>query len=451
MRGESGRLVGEGSRASMWSMMEELFPLYRSLCGPGFLDSLTRLNSRLPLSISEFASGTEVLGWTIPNEFHVREAWVEDESGRRIIDYERHCYHVPLYSGSFDGVLDREELVRRIECHTRLPDAIPLRQFYYRDQWGLCASRETVDALPPGRYRVHVATEHRPGHLRIGEHLIPGDDNREILINTYLCHPRGANDNLSSVVVAIELFRLLRRMPKLRYTYRLALWPESIGAITYIAAHPDRIAKTVGGYCLMMVGDAWPVSYTPTFRGGSAFDRAARHALKINNWPDQFLPYSRWTGGSDSGHFDGVGLRLPFGTFTRGGPVLDRYPAYHSSADDLALVRPEYLLETLQTVLDAVLILERNVTWKGNYVVDPFLTKHGIFPYQHGAGGGRHGNQIARAYFELMGSVDGTMDLLEIADRYGMSVFDFDEAVAALAGTGLITKVDPHFDPFRRD
>ncbi|MBT5107887.1 MAG: DUF4910 domain-containing protein [Rhodospirillaceae bacterium] len=427
---------------NMWALMEELFPHYRALCGPGFHDSLKRISRHVALDISEFPSGTDVMGWLIPKEFQPNEVWVEDSNGDRVIDSANESYHVLLYGQPFDGVIDRDELIRHIEIHSHLDDAVPLRQTYYRERWGLCASKKQVEALAPGNYHVHIDVAQFDGSLRIGDAFLPGESKQEILLNTYLCHPKGANDNLSSVVVAVELFRMLSALPRRHFSYRLALWPESIGAIAYIANYPDRLKRTVGGYSFMMCGDAAPIRFTGTFEANSVFDRAARHALRWNEMPDEPLPYSRWTGGSDAMHFDSAGLRIPFCTFTRGGPNLDLYPAYHSSADDLSLVKPEYLFETLKVAWDAIMTVERAVTYQANYTVDPFLSKYGIFPYQHGAGDGKHGNLIARAYFELMGSLDGKLDLLSIAEKYDMPIEAFDEPVEKFLEKKLISKVD---------
>jgi aminopeptidase-like protein len=439
----NSRIVPDDSNGvSMWDLLEELHPLYRALCGPGFLDSLERIQKRLPLEINEYPTGTDVFGWTIPEEFSVNEAWVEHESGVRVIDFNDHPYHVSIYSQPIDIVVDKAELLEHVETHTHLPDAVPLRQVYYRKEWALCASQNQVKNFPEGKYKVHIDTKHEPGFLRIGDFYLPGETDQEILINTYLCHPMGANDNLSSVVIAVELFKLLQQRPNRRFSYRLCLWPESIGAITYIAQNPERLKKLVGGYSLMMCGDKHPVSYTGSFRGGSIFDRAAKHALKHGGWPDEPLPYSRWTGGSDSGHFDSAGQRIPFGTWTRGGPVLDKYPQYHSSEDDLSQLSETQLLETMTCIWDALLVVEKAQVYKIDCPVDPFLSKHDIFPFQHGAGGGKHGNLIARAYFELMGAADGTLDLLAIADKFDMDISLFDEPVEKFIEAGLMSTKD---------
>ena len=183
--------------------MEDLYPVHRCLCGPGFLESLERGSRDLPLEIGEYASGTEVFDWIIPNEFKVNEAWVEHEDGERVLDFADCNYHIWNHSQPFDGWMDRSELVEHIATMPELPDAVPLRVHYYRKGWGLAASENQVKALRPGRYHVHIDTEHFDGHLRIGEHYLPGESNEEIMITSYLCHPMGANDNLSGVVVSV--------------------------------------------------------------------------------------------------------------------------------------------------------------------------------------------------------------------------------------------------------
>ena len=433
-------VADETSGQTMMDMMEELFPIYRALCGPGFKQSLEMLRKWVDLSIAEYPTGSEVLGWTIPPEFSVREAWVENvATGERVIAYARHPYSGWLYSQPFDGVVDREELLRHTASLPYLRDVIPLRMTYYRKEWGVSAPQAVVDALPPGQYRVHIDTVHAAGSLRIGEAYLPGDSDEEVLINSYLCHPLGANDNLSGVVVAVELFRLLSRLPRRRFSYRLALWPESIGAITYIHAHPDRMGKMVGGLSLNICGDGKPIRITESFSGETLFDRAARHALKVCGHPVDSRPFSNFDGGSsDTGHFNSVGLRKALCGFTRGGPTPEGYIQYHTAADDLSVVSAKHLLETLEVAWTTLMVAERATKPKATYAVTPFLSKYGVFPYKHGAGMGTHGNDIAKAYFELMVMADGDSDLLAIAERTQLPIFAYDEPVAEFTRVGLL-------------
>lgn len=433
-------MPGEKNSQSMWKMMEELFPIYRSLLGPGYKKSLDVIQKYLPLDVTEMPSGEEVFDWTIPKEFKVNEAWVEGPDGTRILDFNEHPYCIWIYSQSFDGEMNLEDLKEKIATDPDLPHAYPMRQTYYRESWGLAAPYNLVEKLKPGRYKVHIDTELYNGVLRIGEAYLPGEVEDEILINSYLCHPLGANDNLSGVIAAVETFRMLAEMPNLHYSYRLALWPEGIGAIAYMARYPERLKKTIGGYQLGICGDGKPVSLDETFSGNTIFDRAAKHAMAFCGC-DVIARKFNIYGGADVLHLNSVGYRLAVTNITRGGSRPGGYAEYHSSADDLQLVRPEFLLESLQVTWAALMTVERARSYKGTYQVTPFLSKYGVFPYQHGWGTGGQGTEIGNAYYAMMGEADGLKDLLQIAEDNGMSIFAFDECVREFCRVGLLMEV----------
>ena len=430
---------------SMWELMEELFPIYRSLVGPGFCESLETIQKRLPITISEFPSGSKVFDWTIPKEFKVNSSYVIDPNGNRIMDYDKCSYHVWVYSQPFHGEMDRDELLQHVSTHSVLPDAVPLRVTYYREKWGLCASQKQVNAMPEGRYQVHIDTEHFDGFLRIGEYFLPGETNEEILITSYLCHPRGANDNLSGVVIATELFKLLKKMPNRRYSYRLALWPETIGAITYIFNYPERLKKTIGGYVLLCLGVSSDDQYyySCSYEKKSIFDRAMVHSLKSLGYEYTLLENS--TLHSDERHFNGSGLRMPFGALMSSRP--GAFDAYHTSFDDLSCVKPDALYQSLKSYWKAIMAIERNRFYKGNFTVEPFLTEHGIFPFDLGVGEGTtmakniEFRDRARAFYSLMWNADGETDLLEIAEKAGYDIEYFERPVKDFLRAGLIEMV----------
>jgi len=426
------------NRESMGELLRTLFPMYRSLCGPGPRDCLLEIQKRLPIEIAEFPTGRKVFDWVIPKEFRVNHAYVEGPDGKRYLDFADCNHHVWLYSRPFKGEMDRDELVTHIATKPELPDAVPLKHAYYRDMWGLAASENQVRALPPGRYKIDIDTEHLDGALRIGQYYLPGETDDEIMLTSYLCHPLGANDNVSGVVISVELFKLLAQLPRRRYSYRLAIWPETIGSVTYIASYPERIAKVKGGYVITCAGDGGTFTYKRTHAGNSLIDRAALHALTHAGVKFEAVPY-RHDYGSDECQFNAIGLRLPFGSIMR--TMYGFFPEYHSSADDLTVVTPEYLHQTLQVYWAALMAIERAVTYKGTFTVDPFLTGHGIFPWDEGAGASGIGTAIARAYYHLMGGVDGRSDLLAIADAAGENIRSFDRAVGDFLRTGLMSEV----------
>ena len=74
---------------AMYQLASELFPIGRSLTGEGVRKTLQILKRELPdMQIHEVPSGTQVFDWTIPKEWAVRKAYIEDEEGNKIIDYE---------------------------------------------------------------------------------------------------------------------------------------------------------------------------------------------------------------------------------------------------------------------------------------------------------------------------------------------------------------------------
>ncbi len=440
MNGLDQSLNRDESVARMWRMAERLFPMHRTLVGPGFRDSLAIIAEDFPLDVIEIPSGTEVFDWKVPLGFKVNAAYVEAEDGSRPIDFEKHCYHIWNYSQPFDGVLDRDELVEKLATDPNLTDAIPLRITYYLPRWGLSATQEQVRALPPGQYRVHIDTEHFQDFLRIGEAFLPGESGEEILINSYLCHPRGANDNLSGVVVAVELMRLLAQLPTRRFSYRLALWPETIGSIAYIHHNRDRLRKFVGVLPLACCGDAGKFVYKTSYRGDTLFDRAVIHALRHSGYSHEIRPYNPV--GGDERQFNTAGVRAPCGLLTR--TPANEFPEYHTSRDDLDFIGPAYLGETLDVCWRAVMAMERARVYAPTFVIEPFLSGKGIYPYDQGMGTGERGavfKSVVQAYFRLIPGVDGVTNLLDIAEGAGLPIEAFDRPVADFLKTGLIVPV----------
>ncbi len=428
------------SQTTMWDLMTELFPVYRSLVSPGFLQSLNIIQKRLPLTITEIPSGTQCFDWIVPKEYKVNESYVEAPNGERIFDFNDCNYHVWLYSQPFKGEMKKDDLAKAIATSDALEDAVPLRHAYYQKKWGISASQKQVAALNEGTYKINVDTEHSDGQLRIAEYYLPGDSKEEIMITSYLCHPRGANDNLSGVVISVELFRLLAQLKNRRYSYRLIIIPETIGSIAYIHQYRERLKNVIGGYVCTCAGDPGAMHYKRTFEGNTIIDRAALHVLKHFTKEHVVVPYSHSLG-SDECQFNAAGVRLPFGSIMR--TPYGSFPQYHTSLDDLTYVTPEALLGSLQVYWHTLMALENNFVYKLNddFVVDPFMSSHGVYPYSYGGGEGGVANEVGRAYYELMGFADGKNDMLSIAEKTDIYIHHYEPAAKAFVENGLMTNV----------
>ena len=387
----------------MWSLASQLFPMHRSLVGPGFRASLEVIRDTIPLEFVDVPSGTEFFGWTVPDEFSINDVRVVHESGQEFLKSDDNHYHVWSHSAPFRGRLSREELVEHISVHPVLDDAIPLKVTYYRDKMGLSASKNQVDMLPQGNYDVIVDVENKPGNLTYGEIVLPGTTDKEIIISSYLCHPHGANDNLSGIVVLTELYRALSQVESRRFTYRFVIWPETIGAISFLAKNRDRTENILGGISCMIVGDDGPFFLKRSRLGTSLLDKAAEYALSHSAQAYAIHDYIH--DGSDERQFNLASVGIPYIVISRG---YTNYAEYHTSVDDMSFISSENLLNSLKVYCDTIGALERAIVFKPTYFVEPFLSGYGIYPYDLGAGEGRRDDRAAQPDAKAMPDQDLT-------------------------------------------
>ena len=190
-------------------------------------------------------SGTAAHDWTINDEWNVRDAWIADATGRRVVDFRAHNLHLVSYSVPVRATMTLAELRPHLHTLPDHPDWIPYRTTYYHRTWGFCLTQRQLDAMGRGAgpYEVVVDTSLEPGELTWGELVIPGDSTDEVLVSAHVCHPSLANDNLSGITVATELAATLAARPRRRWTYRFLFAPGTIGSITWLSQNPDRIAS----------------------------------------------------------------------------------------------------------------------------------------------------------------------------------------------------------------
>ena len=94
------RLAAEAAAAGgeIYELLAELYPICRSISGDGVRRSFQLVQEHLALEVTEVPTGTEVFDWVVPREWNVRDAWISDPTGRRVVDFNESNLHVLGYS-----------------------------------------------------------------------------------------------------------------------------------------------------------------------------------------------------------------------------------------------------------------------------------------------------------------------------------------------------------------
>jgi aminopeptidase-like protein len=434
--GTAGEDVLEaGAGADMHRFATELFPLNRSLTGDGVRETLRRIGARVPeLAVREVPSGTRAFDWEVPPEWNVREAWVEHESGERVIDFAAHNLHLVGYSVPVDTELPLEALQPHLHSLPELPDAIPYVTSYYQPRWGFCLRHRDRERLRPGRYRVRIDATLAPGALTYAEAVLPGREAGEILISTYVCHPSMANNELSGPVVAAQLARWVSRLPERRFTYRFVFVPETLGAIVYLSRNLETMrARTVAGFVLTCIGDDRGYSFLPSREGDTLADRVARHVM--GHHAPGYREYSFLERGSDERQYCAPGVDLPVASLMRS--KYHEYPEYHTSLDDLRLVTPSGLQGGYDLARRCIAALEGNRRYRSTVLCEPQMGRRGLYPTL----GTRDTRFVVRDRMNVWMHSTGTMDSLAVAERIGLPVERVVEEQRTLAAAGVLEEV----------
>ena len=394
----------------MYQWMEDLYPICRSLTGKGLRETLQYLAKLIPgLEIHSVPSGARAFDWTIPDEWNIREAWIKDPDGKKIVDFLDHNLHVVGYSIPVDQRISLGELQKHLYSDSTLKDAIPYITSYYSRTWGFCLSQNLRDSLREGEYHVYVDSDLSPGVMNYGELIIPGETEEELFFSTYVCHPSMANNELSGPVLAAALARWFQSRPKSRYTIRMVFIPETIGSIMYLSRNLKELKdKVKAGFNLTCVGDDRTYSMLRSRFGNSLADRTLETVLS-EIYPD-FCDYSFLDRGSDERQYCAPGIDLPVVSIMRS--KYAEYPEYHTSFDDLDLVSPEGLQGSFEVACQCVELLEKNRYYRLKCLGEPRLGPLGLYPEQSS----KETSDSVVPMMNLMTYCDGEHDLLQIIE-----------------------------------
>jgi len=428
----------------MHALLRELFPLGRSLTGEGVRATLRRINEVVPLEIREVPTGTLVFDWTVPDEWTVTEAFIEDAAGRRVVDLRDHTLHLVGYSVPVDTTMTLAELQPHLHSLPEQPDLIPYRTSYYAPSWGFCLTDRARQSLRDGQYRVVIRSRLAPGSLTLAQHLHRGATDEEVLVFAHDCHPSLANDNLSGLVVATMLASFLRGR-ETRYSYRFVFAPATIGSISWLALHPEGLHRIRHGLVLSLLGGGGAFHYKQSRHGDRPVDRAAWHVLQSGFTGSRLLEFLPW--GYDERQFCSPGIDLPMGRLTR--TPNGEFPEYHTSADNPDFVPAEQLAEAWLACLRIFEVLEADRRYVNLAPYgEPQLGRRGLY---RTTGGHQDIPERQLALLWVLNQSDGTKSLLDITGRAGLPFQLVARAAADLEAAGLLrpADADAHSTPLR--
>ena len=415
----------------MYALAERLFPICRSITGNGVRQSLQILREIIPLEVHEVPSGTRVFDWVVPREWNAREAWVRDPQGRKVIDFQDNNLHLLNYSVPVHRRMSLSALKGHLYTLPGQPELIPYRTSYYQESWGFCLPHRQFETLPEGEYEVFIDSSLEQGHLTYGEFYLPGKTKEEVLFSTHICHPSLANDNLSGICLLTFLAQELQKKPR-RYSHRFLFIPGTIGSITWLARNEDKVEHIRHGLVASLLGDSGGFTYKKSRRGNTEIDRAAEHVLKHSGHPYEIIDFSPY--GYDERQYCSPGFNLAVGNLTRS--RFGAFPEYHTSADNLSFIQPQYLQDSLEVYKEVVEVLEDNDLFENlNPKCEPQLGRRGLYD---AIGGGSQSKARQMAMLWVLNLSDGSHSLLDIAERAGLPFRLVLQACRALQEAGLL-------------
>jgi len=416
---------------SIYALAKELFPICRSITGNGVRKTLRILQAEVGmLEIHEVPTGQKAFDWEVPREWNIRDAYVIDPTGEKIIDFQQSNLNVVGYSVPVDKVVSLDELQEHLHSLPEQPNAIPYITSYYQERWGFCLTHTQRETLPPGQYRVMINSELEKGSLTYGEIILPGRVSEEVFLSTYICHPSMANNELSGPTVVTQIAKWLQTIDR-HYTYRIVFIPETIGSIVYLSRNLDEMKQNIiAGYNITCVGDDRNYSYLASRQGDTLADRVAQHVL--GHMHPEFTAYSYLDRGSDERQYCSPGVDLPVASIMR--TKYGEYPEYHTSLDNLDLVSAAGLQGAYEVIRRCIECLEANETLRVTVRCEPQLGKRGLYPTLST----KRTAEMVRDMMNLLAYADGSRTLLEIADTIGVPMWELIPIVHRLKDEGLL-------------
>jgi aminopeptidase-like protein len=418
----------------VYKIIEDLFPVNRSLTGDGVRETIRYISKLVPLNVYEVPTGTECFGWTVPNEWNLESAELIDPDGNTVISTKDSNLCVVGYSHPVNKKIGLEDLLPHLHSDPKRPEVIPYITSYYKDTWGFCIPHSVKLSMQPGEYSVIINARHEPGNLTYADVKIDGKRKDEVLLSTYVCHPSMVNDNLSGMALQTVLLNELSSHKDLNLTYRGVFTPETIGAIIYLKRNGDILRERVkAGLIVTSIADPGErVTYKKSRQGDSLIDRAVQCLDCSNLDVIDFRPF-----GSDERQYCAPGFNLPVGSLMR--TLYYDFHGYHSSADNMDEISLSGMAQIIKMYIQTINILESNGPWSrvDGGMCEPYLGKKNLYSNV----GGRPENHLSiKKMLWILNLADGKHDLIDMSKKSGYSALELAAEIPVLEKNGLIER-----------
>lgn len=426
------------------SVLEEIYPLHRTLASDGLDESLRIVGKYMPdaagYNVETYAPGKKVWTWVVPERYTVRKARLETESGAKVVDFADNPLHLLSYSLPLDAWLTWEELLPHLYYSEKRPWAIPWQFKYYERNWGFCLSKDQFDSLDRNaRYHavidVQFGTDPAEG-FRVADAVIHPRGGRnpaagEMFILTHVCHPNQANDDAAGVVTAIEVARRLAAnpLPEGSMSVRFLFCPETIGSIAYLAHHEEVISNLRAGIFIEMTGNDNSLILQRSRQDNALIDRVARDVLQKNGSDFREGEFAMVVA-NDERVVNGPGLNVPCISISRW-----PYEEYHTTDDNPSIIHEEKLREAADVVEQTIRVYAANYIPKRKFRGPVFLSGYGLWVDW------RTNWALNRAIEKIMMHFEGRDTIFDIAELTGLPFIEVYEYVNRFYDRGLVEKL----------
>jgi len=421
------------------SRLKSLFVGSRGIVSKANNDIIKYFEDSLEFKKVEYATGEIVEGWKVPQEWKLVDAYICFDGEK--ISLKDDLLSVPFGTASWQFCGALNEAMSYINISNRPNERVYRTNYYTPYNKKICLSKSLIEKYQDCKeVKILVESVFCDGKLVIGEYHRKGKSDKTVLISTYCCHPSLGNDNFSGIIALEELAKIIANKDFEPYfSYRLAIFPETIGAICYIKSLRDRnlIDKIIHTLILTCLGGksknySYKDSPYPNTYSKELKDILVRRVdkLKVREFTHD---------GSDERQFSSPGVRLSSSSLSRNRYY--EYKEYHTSSDTYEFMNEESVYESIEYLKESILELDRKlrIPTSTNTCGEPSLSSKNISFHDGGSSVSSSGsfNNIKKdLFFQVYSLCNGELSTFEIVQKLsaidGISTDDVEEVVEFL-------------------